>query len=168
MRSHRSGQAIVELMVALVVMLVLVAGILQIGSMGVSQSKLMSEARREAGQKALLDVASFSAPEFIGACTPGPDGIAFSRDDDTTPGDTALLQLGIARYAHPDDLNLRRPDNTVSTIARSAFPQEVMGLVDGEATTNFPLFPVMRRLIYDRESVALAGKVWMTWTKGLY
>lgn len=168
MNNKRSGQAIVELVVALVVILVLTAGLLQIGSMGVHHSRLMSEARREAGRKALLEVSSFASPRFIGACTTGSDGIPFSRDDDTTPGDVALLGAGIVDYAHPDELDRRQPDNIVSVMAGSAFPQELLGLVDGEATTNVLLLPIVRQLIYDRESLPLHGKAWMTWTRGIY
>ncbi|MEI7881230.1 MAG: TadE family protein [bacterium] len=164
----RSGQAIVELVVALVVIMVLVAGIIQICSMGVSHSKLMTSARWEAGQKAMLDASSFAAPKYIAECTAGNDGIAYSRDDDTTPGDVNIFQGGIVRYAKPDELNLRREDNPVSSLANSSFPQEMFGLVDGEARTSVPLIPVVRQLLYQSDSVELQGKAWMTWTKGIY
>lgn len=164
----KSGQAIVELAVALVVLLVLVAGGIQICSMGHSQSQLMMTARRLAGQKAMSDESSFSSPQFIAACTPGPDGITFSRDDGTTPGDATLLQVGIVDYAHPDELNTQRSDNPVSGLANSSFPQEIFGLVDGEATEDVALMPVVRNLLYSRDSIELQGKAWMTWTKGIY
>lgn len=168
MNDRRSGQAIVELVVALVVILVLMAGLIQIGSMGVSHSRLMGEARREAGRKALLDESSFSSPRFIGAITPGGDGIPFSRDDDATPGNLVLLTAGIVDHARPDELDRRRPDNAISLMASSAFPEALMGLVDGEATTNVALLPIVRQLIYGKEPVMLQGKAWMTWTKGVY
>ena len=164
----KSGQAIVELVVALVVILVLLAGTIQICSMGVSHSQLMMAARREAGQKAMLDVSSFSGPQFISACTPGNDGIAFSRDDGTTLGDPALLQMGIVNYANPDELHKRRPDNLVSAIANSAFPQELFGLVEGKTTKSVPLIPIVRDLLYNKDTLDLQGKAWMTWTKGIY
>jgi hypothetical protein len=164
----RAGQAIVELVVALVVILVLVAGTIQICSMGVSHSQLMMTARREAGQKAMQEASSFSGPKFIAACTTGNDGIPFSRDDSTTAGDSALLQIGIASYAHPDELNLRRLDNPVSVLAKSPFPQDLFGLVEGEATASVELMPVVRELLYQSDSVELQGKAWMTWTKGIY
>lgn len=157
-----------ELVVALVVILVLVAGTIQICSMGVSHSRLMMAARREAGQKAMMEVSSFSGPQFIAACTPGNDGITFSRDDGTMLGDATLLQVGIVDYAHPVELNQRRLDNPISAIANSTFPQELFGLVDGETTTNVMLLPIVRELIYNSDSVNLQGKAWMTWTKGIY
>lgn len=168
MNDKRSGQAIVELVVALVVILVLTAGLLQIGSMGVSHSRLMGEARREAGRKALLEASSFANPQFIGSCTPGVDGSPYSRDDDTTPGDLVWLMAGIVDYARPAELDQRRQDNVVSVMAESAFPQELLGLVNGEASEDVLLMPIVRRLLYDSETVSLQGKAWMTWTKGIY
>lgn len=168
MNDKRSGQAIIEVVVALVVILVLTAGLLQIGSMGISHSRLMGEARREAGQKALLDASSFASPRFIGACTVGSDGIPYSRDDGTTLGDVAWLGVGLVDYSHPDELDQRRPDNVISIMSDSAFPEELLGLVDGETTTNVVLLPIVRQLIYRRESLTLQGKAWMTWTKGIY
>ncbi len=165
---RQAGQAMIELVVALVVMLVLFAGILQIGSMGVRHSKLMTSARRDAGGKAMQEASTFASPDYVGACTLGNDGIPFSRDDEKTQGNMALLQVGIAGYAEPDDLNQRRSGNLVSAIAESAFPQGLSGLVDGEATESVELLPVVRALIYQSETVELQGKVWMTWTKGVY
>lgn len=165
---QKSGQAVIELVAALVVILVLVAGTIQICSMGVSHSKLMTSARQEAGRKALQDASSFSGPQFIAACTPGADDIAFSRDDDVTPGNVALLNMGIVDYAHPDELNQRRVDNPVSVLANSSFPQELFGLVEGEAKVSVPLMPIVRELLYGSDSVELQGKAWMTWTKGIY
>ena len=158
----------VELVVALVGILVLVAGILQISSMGVSQSRLMTEARREAGRKAMLDKSSFAGPQFIAGCTVGEDGIAFSHDDSSVSADGGVLNMGIVRYAHPDELDDIRPDNAVSVVADSAFPQNMMGLVDGEKKVRVTLLPIIRELVYRSDSVELCGKAWMTWTKGLY
>ncbi len=168
MNQNQSGQAIVELVVALVVILVLVAGTIQICSMGVSHSGLMMMARKEAGQKAMLDASSFSGPQYIAACTPGNDGIDFSRDDGATPGDAALLQLGIVDKAHPSELDQRCSGNSISALANNAFPQDSFGLVDGEATTNIILYPIVRKLLYNSDSINLKGKAWMTWTKGIY
>jgi len=164
----KSGQAIVELVVALVVILILFAGSIQICTLGVSHSRLMMMARREAGQKAMSEQSSFAGPLFIAACTPGNDGIAFSRDDGTVPGDPALLQVGIVDYAHPEELNQLRTNNPVSAMANSSFPQDLFGLVEGSATKNVPLIPIVRELLYNKDSIDLQGKAWMTWTKGIY
>jgi len=158
----------VEFVVALVCILVLVAGIIQIAVLGFKQSKLMSEARREAGQKAMLEASSFAGPQFISACTVGPDETAYSLDDGKTEGDVSELTVGVASHAKPDDLNDFCPDNPVSTLAGSSFPQFLFGLVDSEKTERVELIPIIRELVYGKDAVELKGSVWMTWTKGLY
>jgi len=167
-RGGASGQALVEFVVALVVILVLVAGTLQISLMGVRHSRLMAEARREAGQKAMQDLAPFSGPTFIGACTVGPDGIAYTRDDGVTAGNSGAFVAGVVGYAQPTELDTIRPGSPVSAIANTAFPQLMFGLVEGEKTETMPLIPVVRELIYRQDAVELKGSAWMTWTKGLY
>ena len=157
-----------EFVVALVCILVLLAGTIQISMLGLRHSRLMGEARRDAGQKAMLEVSPFGGPQFIAACTVGADGIAFSRDDDKTSGDVADLTEGVARHANPDDLNDIRPNNVVSTLAASPFPHYLFGLVESEQTDSVELIPIMRELIYRKDTVDLKVSAWMTWTKGLY
>ena len=168
MREGRDGQAIVELVAALVVILILVAGTIQISWLGVRHSTLMEEARREAGQKAMSDASSFAGPKFISACTVGQDDIAFSRDDDANDGDIGDLTVGVVNYAHPDDLYRVKRDNTVSAVAKSSFPQYMFGLVQGEKKDSVDLIPAVVKLIYRKDSVELKGSAWMTWTKGIY
>lgn len=158
----------VEFVVALVSILVLVAGIIQIAVLGFKQSKLMSEARREAGQKAMLEASSFAGPQFISACTVGSDEIAYSLDDGKTAGDGSILTVGVASHANPTALNDLRRDNPVSALAGSAFPQFLFGLVESEKTERVDLIPIIRELVYGKDSIELKGTVWMTWTKGLY
>jgi hypothetical protein len=165
---ERSGQAMVEFVVALVCILVLVAGIIQIAVLGFKQSRLMSEARREAGQKAMLEASSFAGPQFISACTVGSDEIAYSLDDGKTDGDVSELTVGVASHAKPEALNDLCPDNPISTVAGSAFPHFSFGLVESERTERVDLIPIIRELVYGKDSVELKGTVWMTWTKGLY
>lgn len=157
-----------EFTVALVCLIVLAAGIIQISAMGVKHSGLMEKAREEAGRKAMQEASPFGGAEFIQACTVGDDGIAYSKDDGKESGDVSLLSAGIIGYSHPTDLNRIRPDNAVSITAASAFPQLMFGLTEGEAEDHVDVIPIVRQLLYRRDTVDLKGKAWMTWTKGLY
>lgn len=165
---RRRGQAIVELVVALVVILVLLAGTIQVGWLGVHHSRAMTEARREAGVKAMLPDASFSAPRFIRDCTVGADGVAYSRDDGVVTDDPVVIVDGIVSYAHPAKLDGIRPDNAVSAISKGAFPEAMFGFVQGEKTDRVILVPVLRDLIYRADEVEVRGSAWLTWTKGIY
>lgn len=165
---RRTGQALVEFVVALVCILVLVAGVIQISVIGLRHSRLMSEARQEAGRKAMMDSSSFSSPQFVLACTVGNDGIAYSVDDDRTVGDPSTVSVGLAGHARSADLDGVRPHNPVSAVAESEIPQYLFGFVQGEKHDSVDLIPIVRELIYRKDAVDLKASVWMTWTKGLY
>ena len=167
-KSNKSGQALVELIVALVVILVLFAGIVQISWLGIHQSRAMVEARRLAGLQSMLTVSSFSGPLYIAAVTKGPDNVSYSKDDDVITGNPASFVSGITTYSHPADLNKYRPNNAVTVIDGSAFPQFMFGLVQGEKTETIALMPVISQMVYRADSVEVRGSAWMTWTKGIY
>jgi hypothetical protein len=167
-RQSRSGQALAELIVALVVLLVLVAGIIQISLLGLMQTRSMTAARREAGAKAMLDVSSFSGPEYIVARQLGNDQVNYSRDDGLSRGDVRDFQTGIVGYSRPDDLDRQRPGNAFSDLQEGAFPHLQFGLVEGESHEVLPLLPIIRTLLYRADSVEVEGKAWLTWAKGIY
>lgn len=164
----KRGQAMVELVVALVVLLVLFAGIVQLSSLGLLQTRMMTEARREAGAKAMLDVGSLSGPDYISERTAGPDEVRYSRDDGMSRADPGLFQAGMVRYAHPALLNEQCPSNAVSLLYETAFPELQFGLVSGEAHATTNLLPIVRNLLYRVDVIDIEGKAWLTWTKGLY
>ena len=164
----KAGQALTELVVALVVLLVLVAGIIQIASLGLLHTRMMNEARRLAGVKALQDAPPFSGPEYIAERTAGGDGVTYSRDDGTRRGDASVFQARIVGYAQPDELERRKPGNAFTLLYRDSFPELQFGLVEGrsQATTN--LIPIVRTLLYRADEITVEGRAWLTWTKGIY
>ena len=165
---HRSGQAIMELVVALVVVLFLLAAIIQYCSVGVQHTRALSEARHLAAVKAMADTASFEAPLFIQACTEGPDGVAFSRDDGVILDDPAILKEGIVSYAKPAKIDQYKPDNPVSAVGKSEIPEILFGLVQGEQKKTLPLMPIISKLVYQKSDIEVRGSAWLTWTKGIY
>lgn len=164
----RSGQAIVELVVALVVILVLCAGLLQISSLGVIRSGLMTDARREAGSEAMQPLPTFSAPAYIQDCTPGDDGTPYSKDDSYTSGDTADFINRSVSYSHPLVLDQHVPGNMFYDLVNSLVPQDLFGLTYGRSRETVPLLPVVRELLYASDTIEVEGKAWMTWTEGVY
>jgi hypothetical protein len=157
-----------ELIVSLVVVLVLLAGIIQISLLGLLQTRTMTEARRQAGAKAMLNVSFFSGPEFIADREAGADQTRYSRDDGYIGGDLVAFQAGIVNYSRPADLDQQRPDNAFSELSDSSLPQLQFGLVEGESRATLPLLPIVRTLLYSADEVEVEGKAWLTWTKGIY
>jgi hypothetical protein len=164
----RSGQAIAELVVAIVSVLVVVAGLIQISSLGLTQTRAMIEARRLAAVKAMSDTLNLSGPEYIADRTEGADGVRYSSDDGMTDGKVALFQDGIVGYALPDQLSSQKVDNAFSALYTNITPQFDFGLVEGRAPPVWvPLtnFPVVKHLLYQADGVEITGRVWLTWTR---
>lgn len=158
----------VEFVVALVCILILVAGIIQISVLGLRHSSLMNEARSDAGRDAMRDVSTFAGPLYVSECTVGADGIAFSRDDGKSTGDPADLSIGLAGYGHPDDLDGYLPGNPVTALSDAEYPQFMFGLIEGRKSDSVDLIPIMREMVYRKDAVDLEISAWMTWTRGIY
>lgn len=166
--SAKAGQAMTELIVALVSLLVLVAGIIQISTLGLLHTRVMNEARRLAGVKALQDAPPFAGPQYIAERTVGGDGVRYSADDGTTAGDASAFQARIVGYAKPDELEKRRPGNVFTPLYKEDFPQLQFGLVEGRAKASTNLIPIVRTLLYNADEIEVKGQAWLTWTKGIY
>lgn len=167
-RRGREGQALAELIIGLVVFMVLVAGIIQIGTIGMRHSMVMNDARRDAAVEAMAAVPPFSGPEYMADRTEGGDGVRYSKDDGFIAGSVDGFKSGIVDYADPDVLEQQRPGSVVTEMAGSPFPHLLFGLVDGRADDSVKLWPVVRHLLYDAESVDIEGHAWLIWTKGIY
>ena len=165
---RRSGQAIVELVVALVVILVLVAGTIQIGLLGLSRTELMVKARREAGSLGLQPIPAVSMPEYIGDRTVGRDGAAYSKDDGIAAGVERDFVDRIVDYAQPSRLQTYAPGNALSALSQSVAPRQMFGLTHARYTRSVPLLPVVQTLLYASDSAEVEGSAWMTWTQGIY
>lgn len=164
----RNGQAMVEFVVALVAIIVLVAGLLQFGRLSAAHTATMSEARREAGAYAIIPAQIFSSPDYILDRTVGPDGYAYSKDDSHTDALPGNLYNQLIGYADPDMLSARLPGNAVSSLYGQPFPQLEFGLTYGSDTEDVPLLPVIRNLVYNATSIEVKSEVWMVWTHGIY
>lgn len=167
-RRGREGQAIVELVVALVCLLVLVGGIVVLGRLGRAQTRAMMESRRAAGLAAMSDAAPFSGPEYVGGRTTGGDGATYSRDDGTTLADAAIFQGHVVRYGRPVELAAQVPGNEVSTLYGSTFPQFMFGFTHGEHRETVTNLPIVRNAVYRDDRIEVRGEAWLTWTKGIY
>lgn len=176
----RSGQAFVELLAALVVVMVLIAGLLTISELGMKHTASMVNARRDAGVAAMrTDPPSYGdgaaeTPVYIAAVTVGDDEVAYTRDDDHTPASVPDFQGRIVQYSHPTNLAAQIPNNTFTTMSSGQNQDEpylMFGLVGGWApptTVSLTGMPVFQELLSPSESVDIQGKAWLTWTTGIY
>lgn len=170
--SSRSGQALVEMTVALVGILAIFAGLLTIAHLGSARSTAMLQARYEAGQYALAPVQLSEAPSpmFIHDWNPGTDRRRHSADDQAQIADPSVAVGVLMQPSHPafgDTLETFVPGNNVSALDRTSFMDSI-GLVHARATSNnVSLLPAVQHLIYGAESIRIDADVTMTWSRGI-
>ena len=164
----RAGQATVEFVVALVVVLVLVAGLLLVGQLALAHTRTLTAARREAGYLAMQTKQALSSADYILRRTPGPDGVRYSRDDDFDVAQPINLQTRVVAYAHPAPLQGLIRGNRVSALAQDPEPALSFGLIRAEAHETVANIPVARRLLYGADRIDVQATVFATSTTGIY
>ncbi len=167
----QNGQAMVELTVALIVIVAILAAMLTLGRLGREHLNALHEARGDAASAAMSAVYTIRipAPRFLRDWDVGPDRSRHSRDDVALAGDPFAVVQHIATKAHPEDLGARVPGNPVTALATQVPMIFEYRLVSGRARPRtVPLLPIARHLLYDAESVTIEAESWQTWTQGLY
>ncbi len=167
-----SGQAMIEVMVGLIALLVLVAGLIQVASLTKSQTDTMVEAREEAGQRSFWDLPLSETAEYIQDVEVGPDGRTYSLDDTTTDASGAVFHDTITAKAVRDQSEWaileQLSDQSFPSLNNAGTPISTFGLLKGNATRTVPLRPAVRSLIYRAEEIEIESDVWTTWTRGIY
>jgi hypothetical protein len=170
---NRSGQAMTELMVALVALLVLFAGLLQVVSLSRVHTDTMVEARRDAAKAAMQSgMVIAGAPQYIRDWQAGPDGRRYTLDDTHTDADPFAFQNNIIERAviQPSDWTWidKVPNNGLTWLHTSVNPVSCFGFVRGKDTETVPLLPLIQNLVYQAPQVEVQSTVWMTRMKGIY
>jgi hypothetical protein len=167
----RAGQAIAEFVVGLVGLLILVAALLQIGTLVREDNRTLQKARAQAGMAALSDAyiaPVLPGPRYLRDWTTGPDNAAYTRDDEPVQGDAVLFSQGLLDHARPAALAGCLPNNPLSPMADPANLMAGLRFVRGSADSGpISLLPITRKLIFGRDTITLESEAYLIWTKGL-
>jgi len=169
-RGGRSGQALIELTIALVAILAILGALLQVGVLSRVHLSVMDEARANAGRMAIGDIYQSVAPsaQMIREWDIGPDGRRYSRDDRAVAGDGAFLRQTILPVARPDELHRHIPNNRVFSLHYNEPVAEEFQFVRGTASSrSVELIPVVRTLLYRADSIRLDAEAVSVWTRGI-
>ncbi len=163
----------VEFAVALVVIMILIAGLLQIGALTHASTTAMAQARDQAGSDALAPVYyTASDARYIEHWRTGPDDRRYTRDDiHTCVFPAELLPRNIVtqgRVISGTEDGIHAPDNAFSSIYASIRPIEQFRLVKGHASQNIAIIPIIRRLVFNQTELTVASDAWLTWAEGIY
>lgn len=162
----------IEMIVGLIALVVLFAGLLQIASLALAQSRTLSHARRSAAIRAMSSPTLVATPDFISEIRPGADESMYSVDDErvaTTPipfRDTVVAPSA----ASSADWTIvdRARGNAVSAMHSAAIPTAEFGMVKGRASETVPVIDAIQHMVYDDTEIDIESEVWMPWLRGIY
>jgi hypothetical protein len=175
---RKTGQALIEFMIGSIVVLVLVAGCLQLAAMCKAHGETMADARKQAGVNAMMDIgpgmAVLYTPDYIKDWEEGADNRTLTRDDVSTRGDPGAFQRTVversvqnqAEWSIIDNI----PDNRMSALHGDAGVVNSFGLVKGSAKkkVRLDIIPAFKHLVYDADTINVECEVWMTHTGEVY
>ncbi len=170
-RQARSGQAMVELVVALIAILVVTAGMFQLVLMGTAHTETLTEAAAQAASGAVSGAALAQTFTPVADWNAGPDGMRQTPDDIAERGSLAGARSGIAALSVPNaDWSAIDPARfrSIAEFHHGALPSTTFALVRGEAAREVDVLPVARALFGLRDPTEIRNEVWMTLTGGLY
>jgi hypothetical protein len=172
MRDRRSGQAMVELCIALVSILAVCAGLLQLTSMTRQQSEALAAARAESAERVFLDAPLPDSPDYIRFWQTGPDGKPLTADDRFTSANGSLFSAVVVEKAVEDPADWsfigKSPNISFFGLHGNAEPVRSFGLIGSKASRTIDLLPAVQHLIYADRSITTEANVWLTWTRGIY
>jgi hypothetical protein len=168
----RSGQAMIEVVVGLVAMVVLIAGLILITRLTLARTDAMNEARKIVGTITFDDEPMSAFPSYIRDVEVGPDGRKYSGDDTTTDAnavdfDTTFVGQLVSQAADWNTLG-ELPSSAFTSLHGSPAPAAEFGLLMGHDSKSITTDPAIRHLLYNAAEIEIDCEVWMTWTRGIY
>ncbi len=160
----------VELAVGLVAMMVLLGALIQIGRLAHARTRTMMEARAAAGALGLGAGNAFwpFGSEYIYNWHAGRDGRAYTRDDvriiavgAVSSVQAAVEASGMAGVPEP-------PVNPFHSLSAGVNPAQDFALVHGSESESVDVLPVVRRLVYNQESIVVTSSTCLVWMEGIY
>lgn len=169
-----SGQAMVEFVVAVVLIMLVVGGIITVANLQRADAKSMLDATTSAIEDSMGDaIPSKFSP--ISDWNNGPDGYEQTKDDRPESGSFSNVRNDITGYSVPNDdwSAFDRVDGTSAIYGDiehfdSSGATSTFGMVEGEASETAEIPQVIQRMLGASSEVSVENQVWMPKTEGLY
>ena len=165
--TSKSGQSIIEFCIGLVGILTVIAGVFQLGLMGLGRTSARVDATRAASERSMMSESAGGVfiPRYVYQMDAGRDGFSYSVDDVMISASADEGYDRLVRPMVPNQMRVYSPRSEVSQMRDSRDMMMAMGLVPGTGrTNNIPVLPVVRRLFFNRHSVDIDVQVWSTRT----
>lgn len=170
----KKGQAMVEFVVAVVLIMLVVGGILTVANLQRADAKSMLAATSEAIDSAMGN----SIPDNFSPVKDwnnGPDGYEQTKDDKKISGNLSNVRNSITGVAAPngDWSAFSRSDgdsvvyDDIKQLDKSGGTSTI-GMIEAEASETAEIPPVIQRTLGMDSEVNVENQVWMPKTEGLY
>ena len=173
-RRLRAGQAMIEMMLGVMLIMLLIAGMVQFVTIASVHSALDAQVRGDAGVVAMSPLTAWDTPDYILNWKVGPDGQPFTADDQKTigqPNAIGLIANDSVRPNSPTDWNALAPLRSTSTmdlLHQTPTPLIDLGFIGIKLSQEVPVIDVIQELVYAKPTVTVQEEVWFPVTKGLY
>ena len=175
-KRSEAGQAAIELIAGLLMLLLLVTGIIHVNRMARASLFLHSVLRGIAGEQAMESGTVATAPNYISDWQAGTDGQRYTADDQPVCNgarfSATLDTLVNDSVKKQDDWNYVKDSSLlpISMIQVHSLPMlaTTIGFVHENETLHLDVDPVLRQLVYGKDQVAIKEEVWMPLMGGLY
>lgn len=168
--TSKSGQSIIEFCIGLVGILTVIAGVFQLGVLGMGRTEARVEAVRRASERSMMpERAGIYLPWFVLQMDAGPDGSTYSADDRRVLGGAGEAYDRLVGPMVPHQMRRYSPRSEVAQMRDENDMLIAMGLVPGTGRRlGLPVLPVVRRLFFNRQTVDVEVRVWSTRTGDIH
>ncbi len=161
----RAGQAMVEFVVAILAIVIIIAGFFQLMEIVGARGKILRSIRGETGKKALSPGLLIDRPDYISDWNEGEDEIRHTADDKAESGSISVtLGAGVVEHSVNNAGDWTYLDGTVNSdlaSLRGGLSATALGLVHEKETEKIYLMPAMRDWIIGKEYVIVGSELWM-------
>ena len=165
MKIKCAGQAMVEFVVAILAIVIVVAGFFQLMEIVGARGKILRSIRGEAGKKALSPGLLIDRPDYIRDWNEGDDESRHTADDKADTGSISVtLGAGVVGHSVSDSGDWTYLDNAVNSdfaSLRGGLSATALGLVHEKETEKIELMPAMRDWIVGKDYVLVGSELWM-------
>ncbi len=161
----RSGQAMIEFALALLVVVIVVAGFFQLMEIVRLRGDIFRAIRAEAGRKAISPSRLVDRPDYIREWREGKDELRHTADDESVRGSiSATLGAGVVDHSAANASGwaiLGEAVNSDLADLRGGLSATAIGLVREKETEKIELIPAMRDWIVGKDHVVVGAELWM-------
>lgn len=162
-RSALRGQAMIEFVIALMVIVILVAGIAQFIELGTARGNILSSIRGDVGMDAIDGNDIGDSPDYIQDWKEGADETRHTADDRKVQGGAATLGSDVLSRTvrDPADWVYVETAKNRDILSARAGSAAALGFVHGDEKEEIDLLPAMRNLLGGKDSVTVGAELWM-------